>query len=390
MSELSAKKTAPTVTESLGGAASLGAEVQPSANRVRIWAVVGGAILLLQLYVWTRWITGPYFERVPAGPSDPPMYMKVPLMANAIVLWVGLPFALWFFIIRPWVRERRITLDGMLLVSMALMFFQDPLLNYFNTWCTYNTWLFNRGSWSSDIPGWVSPEEPGRQVAEPLLTNVPGYAYGVLLITIVGCWVMRRIKARWPNISNLRLILVTYALAFLLDFVMEGLILLPIGFYTYPGAIQAVSFNAGTYYQWPVYEGLMWGGVQAALCCLRYFTDDRGRTVVERGLDHVRGGFVRQQFTRFLAIFAAVSACFFFFYNVPAQWIGMHADPWPEDHQKRSYFTGGICGDGTDTPCPNPVLPIPTKRSGFINTDGELMLPEGAKLPQTIPFERGN
>ena len=22
----------------------------------------------------------------------------------------------------------------------------------------------------------------------------------------------------------------------------------------------------------------MWGGVQAALCCLRFFTDDRGRT----------------------------------------------------------------------------------------------------------------
>ena len=86
----------------------------------------------------------------------------------------------------------------------------------------------------------------------------------------------------------------------------------------------------------------------AALCCLRFFTDDRGRTIVERGLDHVRGGFVKQQFIRFLAIFAAVSACFFVFYNVPAQWFGMHADPWPEDHLKRSYFNGGICGDGTD------------------------------------------
>jgi hypothetical protein len=388
MSDLSNKK-AP-VTESLGGAAALGAEVQPSADRIKIWAVVGGAIVVLQLYVWIRWITGPYFERVPAGPSDPPIYMKIPLIANAAVLWVGLPFALWYFIIRPWVRERRITLDGMLLVSMGLMFFQDPLLNYFNTWCTYNTWLFNRGSWSSDIPGWVSPEEPGRQVAEPLLTNVPGYAYGVLLITIVGCWVMRKIKARWPNITNLRLILVTYAIAFVFDFVMEGLVMLPIGFYTYPGAIRSVSFNAGTYYQWPIYEGLMWGGVQAALCCLRYFTDDRGRTVVERGLDNVRGGFARQQFTRFLAIFAAVSACFFVFYNVPAQWIGMHSDPWPEDHQKRSYFNGGICGDGTDVPCPNPALPIPTKRSGFINTDGQLVLPEGVELPKTVPFLPGN
>jgi hypothetical protein len=377
------------VTQSLETAPDAGAEAALKVKPVQIWAALGGAILLLQLYVWTRWLTGPYFERVPAGPTEPPMYMKVPLIANAVVLWVGLPFALWYFIIRPWVRERRITLDGMLLVSMGLMFFQDPLLNYVNTWCTYNTWLFNRGSWSSHIPGWVSPEEPGRQVAEPLLTNVPGYAYGVLLITIAGCWLMRKVKARWPNISNLRLILVTYALAFVFDFVMEGLVMLPIGFYTYPGSIRAVSINAGTYYQWPVYEGLMWGGVQAALCCLRYFTDDRGRTVVERGLDRVRGGFVRQELTRFLAIFAAVSSCFFFLYNVPAQWIGLHSDPWPEDHQKRSYFNGGICGDGADTPCPNPVLPMPTKRSGYIDVDGQLVLPDGAEVPKVVPFERG-
>ncbi len=390
-SELSDKKNAPTVTEPLGGAAALGAEVQSKVKPVTIWAAVGGALLVLQLYVWIRWITGPYFERVPAGPSDPPMYMKVPLMANAIVLWRRLcRFAIWWFIVRPWRRERRITLDGMLLVSMGLMFFQDPLLNYFNTWCTYNTWLFNRGSWSPYIPGWVSPEEPGHQVPEPLLTNVPGYAYGVLLITIVGCWVMRKIKARWPNISNLRLIVVTYAFTFVLDFVMEGCFLLPIGLFTYPGAIRAVSINAGTYYQWPVYEGLMWGGVQAALCCLRYFTDDRGRTVVERGLDRVRGGVVKQQFIRFLAIFAGVSACFFFLYNVPAQWFGMHADPWPEDVQQRSYFNGGTCGAGSDQPCPNPVLPLPTRRSGYINNDGRLVLPEGAELPPVIPFRQGN
>ncbi len=321
VSDLSNKKKAPILTESLGGAAALDADVQAKVKPVTIWAAVGGALLVLQLYVWIRWITGPYFERVPGGTTDPPMYMKAFLTFNAILMWVLLPIAIWWFIVRPWVRERRITLDGMLLVSMGLMFFQDPLLNYFNTWCTYNTWLWNRGSWSSDIPGWVSPEEPGRQVAEPLLINAPGYTAGVLVITIFGCWVMRKIKARWPNISNLRLILVTYAFAFVLDFVMEAGFMLPFGLYTYPGAIRSVSLFAGTYHQWPIYEGLMWGGVQTAMCCLRYFTDDRGRTVVERGLDHVRGGTVKQQFVRFLAIFAAVSGCFFFFYNVPAQWI---------------------------------------------------------------------
>jgi hypothetical protein len=383
----STKKKPASATATLGGAAQFETEAQ-RVKPYQVWALLGAAILVLTLYVWISWVTGPYFEQVPSGPDEPPMYMKVPLIANAVVLWVGLPFAIWHFFVKPWRRERRITLDGMLFASMGLMFFQDPLLNYFNTWCTYNTWSFNRGSWSSNIPGWVSPEEPGAMVAEPLLTNAPGYAYGVLLITIVGCWLMRRIKARWPGISNLRLILSTYAIAIVFDFVMEALVMLPIGFYTYPGAIRAVSFNADTYYQWPIYEGLMWGGVQAALCCLRFFTDDRGRTIAERGLEHVRGGFARQQFVRFLAIFAAVSSCFFVFYNVPAQWIGMHSDPWPQDHQNRSYLNGGICGEGTDKPCPDPSLPIPTKRSGYVNVDGELVMPEGVEFPRVANPEQ--
>ena len=389
MTELSDKKTAPSITEPLGGAGELGAQVQSTVKPVRIWAAIGGALLVLQVYVWIRWITGPYFARVPSGPSDPPMYMKAFLTMNGVLVCVGLPIAIWWFVIRPWRRERRVTLDGMLLVSMGLMFFQDPLLNYFNTWCTYNTWLFNRGSWSPYIPGWVSPDSPGHQVPEPLLINAPGYAAGVLVITIFGCWVMRKIKARWPNISNLRLILVTYAFTFVLDFVMEAGFMLPFGLYTYPGSIRSVSAFAGTYHQWPIYEGLMWGGVQAAMCSLRYFTDDRGRTVVERGLEQTQDGLVKQQVTRFLAIFAGISACFFVFYNVPAQWIGMHADPWPADHLKRSYFNGGTCGAGSDQPCPDPALPIPTRRSGFINNDGQLVLPERAQLPTVVPFQRG-
>ncbi len=368
---------------------ALRTQEDPRVKPVHIWAAVGAALLALQIYVWADWISGPYFQAAASGPGDPPMYMKIPLIANAVMAWIGLPIAVWWFIIRPWRRERRITLDGMLMVSMGLMFFQDPLLNYLNTWCTYNSWMPNRGAWSSSIPGWVSPESPGHQTVEPLLTNVPGYSFGNLLMVILGCWVMRKVKTRWPQLSNAKVIGITYAFNFVLDFIMEGLIFLPIGFYVYPGAIRAVSINAGTYYQWPIYEGLMWGGVLTALCCLRFFTDDHGQTIVERGLDRVRGGFAKIQTARFLAIFAAVSACFFICYNLPAQWLAMHADPWPEDVQQRSYLTDGICGGDRDTPCPNPVLPIPTKHSGYINTDGVLVLPDGARMPAPVPFAGG-
>ncbi len=390
MSGPTSKKDDSYVTESLDDATPLGTQVKPKGKPVQIWAILGGALLVLQLYVWIRWISGPYFERVPTGPTDPPTLMKTVLTVYTAGIVLCMPIALWWFIVRPWRRERRITLDGMLLVSTALMFFQDPLLNYFNTWCSYNTWMFNMGSWSSNIPGWSSPEEPGAMVAEPLLMNAPGYGYGVLLCTIAGCWVMRKVKARWPQISNVGLIGVVFAWAFLFDLVMEGLVLMPMGLYTFPGSIQSLSINAGTYYQWPVYEGVMWGGVQAGLCCLRYFTDDRGRTVVERGLDRVQGGVVKQQIIRFLAIFAACSSLFFVFYNLPAQWFAMHADPWPQDVQERSYFTAGLCGEGTDRPCPDPALPMPSKESGYINQEGRLVLPDGLELPTIYPLDRGN
>ncbi|MFD0364749.1 spirocyclase AveC family protein [Nocardia sp. GCM10030253] len=390
MPELSSKKNTPYVTEPLGETASLGSQVQSKSKPVLIWAIIGGVILAFQLYVWIRWITGPNFERVPTGPSDPPTLMKTILIIWTAVIVAGLPVGIYFFIIRPWRRERRITTDGMLLVACGLLFFQDPLLNYFNTWSTYNTWMFNRGSWVLDVPGWRSFGEPGAMMAEPVLMNAPGYSYGILLCTILGCWIMRKAKAKWPNISNKGLIGVLLVWTFFFDFVIEGLFLMPMGLFTYPGAIQSLSINAGTYYQWPLYEGLMWGGVQAGLCSLRYFTDDRGRTFVERGLERIQGGFVRQQFTRFLAIFAACSIFFFVCYNIPAQWFAMNADPWPADIQKRSYFDMGICGEGTGRLCPDPTLPMPGKDTGYINPEGQLVLPEGAELPKIVPFDRGN
>src|SRR4029077_20832270 len=73
------RKNAPAVTETLGGVATLEADDQRTVRPVTIWATIGGAVLALQVYVWIRWITGPYFERVPGGPTDPPMYMKVML-----------------------------------------------------------------------------------------------------------------------------------------------------------------------------------------------------------------------------------------------------------------------------------------------------------------------
>jgi len=369
--------------------ASLYAQSDSSFKPVQTWGLFGGAILAVQLWVWAKWITGPYFVRVPAGPSDPPTWMKTVLVTWTGVIMLGFPVAIYYFLVRPWRRERRITTDGMLLGAFGLAFFQDPLLNYLNTWCTYNTWMWNRGSWVMHVPGWVSWNRPGQMMAEPLLMNAPGYSFGVLLCTMLGCWVMRRAKMRWPSLGIPGLLGVLVVFTFFFDIVMEGFFLMPMGLFTYPGAIRSLSLFPGTYHQYPIYEGLLWGGVQAGFCSLRFFTDDRGRTFAERGLEHVRGGAVKRESTRFLAIFAAVSVFFFVFYTIPAQWLAMHADPWPEDIQKRSYFTMGICGEGTGRLCPHPALPIDQgEASAYIGPDGNVVIPDGTVLPKIVPFER--
>lgn len=365
--------------------------IQPRSafNPIYAWATVGGLILALQLYVWIKWITGPYFTPVPTGVSEPPLWMQYLLIVWTSVICIGFPVGLYYFIIRPWRREKRITMDGMLMIAFGLTFFQDPFLDYTNTWCTYNTWLFNMGSWVQDIPGWLSWGQPGAMLSEPLLMNAPGYSYGLLLCVIFGCWFMRTVKKRWPNISTPGLLFSLFLFVAVFDVFMEGLFLMRMGLYVYPGAIQKFCLFPGHYYQFPVYEAIFYGITLLGFCSLRYFTDDRGQTFVERGLERVQGGFVKQQGLRFLALFAISSIIFFVSYNLPAQWLGLHADPWPEDIQKRSYFTSGICGEGTGRLCPDPRLPLMTNDTTLVDPDGNLVLPEGFEIPKIVPHVRG-
>ncbi len=106
--------------------------------------------------------------------------MKIPLIANAVVVWVGLPFALWYFFIRPWRRERRITLDGMLVAVDGPDVLPGSVPELLQHVVHLQHLAVNRGAWTPYVPGWFSPDEPGRMVPEPLLTNTVGYAYGVL------------------------------------------------------------------------------------------------------------------------------------------------------------------------------------------------------------------
>ncbi|TAM69757.1 hypothetical protein [Mycobacterium sp.] len=117
------------IPRSTGAAANRTAVAQEPRRLVPVkwWAGLGAVILVFIAYVLTDWVTGPFFERVPTGPTDPPIYMKVAMVFfQAVSIPVGLCLVGWF-VIRPIIRQRRLTLDGMLVLAFSTLWFQDPL-----------------------------------------------------------------------------------------------------------------------------------------------------------------------------------------------------------------------------------------------------------------------
>src|SRR6516165_3581369 len=208
---------------------------------IKAWAVFGGVCVVVIVFIWGKWLLGPYTQTVPSGPSDPPTWMKSVLIGGQIVVFSAALGAVYWLLIRPWRRERRLTTDGILCVAFFFCVFQDPLTNWFSPWITYNSYLVNFGSWTHDIPGWLSFAKPGAQAPEPVLWPFL-YICVWAAFTPMGCYAMRRAKQRWPRLGPYRLIGVAFFVVAVLDFVLEGLVFMPLGFWTYAGAPLPIIF----------------------------------------------------------------------------------------------------------------------------------------------------
>jgi len=353
---------------------------------IKVMAFFGALTLGFIAYVWIRWITGPYFKRVEPGPTHAPGWMTTTFVVWQAAGIVAAAACVWFFLVRPWRRDGRISTDGLLVIACATLWFGDPLSSYFGHWFTYNANLVNFGSWVNGVPGWLAPGKPGAMAPEPILLIGPVYIYFIMIASLFGCWVMRAAKRRWPALRPWQLMALCFVAMCALDVVGEGLVWLPLGFWEYPGGYGLLF--PSTYHKYPVNEMLTIGVMFTAVCSLRYFRDDRGYTIAERGIERLRAGR-RQTAMRILAVIFAMHLILTLAYNLPNSVVGAHSRPWPADLQKRSYLTDGICGEGTDRMCPGPGVPLPRGNgSAYIDLHGQLVVPNGMTLPEPVPPDR--
>jgi Spirocyclase AveC-like len=321
------------------------------------WAAAGAVLLAFEAVVLVRWAFGPNFKSTPPGRDQISAAHQLLFTVLQIAVPLAAVAALYFWVARPWWRERHLTTDGMLTLSAGMVFFWDMSMNYTSVSLLYNSHLVNRGAWANGSwPSWISPN--ANKLPESLFITIPGYVALVFSQVVLVLWILRKIKVRRPSLGVGTSVAIIFVGLVVVDTIIESL-LLRTEIYAYPGAIRGITLFAGHTYQVPLSETVLFGGVAlGGIACLSHFRDDRGYTVVERGLEKIRVGAKSKQLIKFLAIFGAVHLAFLMLYMVPQQWFAVHSGPFPSEY--KSYMINDMCVSASDgRTCPGPGVPMP-------------------------------
>ncbi|MGH2555197.1 MAG: spirocyclase AveC family protein [Actinomycetota bacterium] len=347
------------------------------AQPIKWWAGLGAASLAFEIYLVIRWITSGNFRPTPGGPDEVPLYMEIAVRIHEALGPISVIALLYLFIIKPWKRERRIPLAGVCCCAGMTVWWQDLANNWAAPSVVYNNAFVNFGSWYNFIPGWISPR--AQFMPEPLLWEILFYPLYFSIPPLTIAWVMRKVKARRPHIGTPGLLISAFLIAFTIDVLLEHAWML-LGLWSWAGTIPALTLWSGHYYQFPIYEAVFFGASWAACGSLVYFVDDKGRTVVERGLDSIRATDKQKIGLRILAV-AGFFNMVVFFYNVAFGSMALQPQwRWAQDVVDRSYFRNNLCGEGTPYACPGWDLPLPRGNHGsHVDPDGKLVVPPGAE-----------
>lgn len=357
----------------------------PKVIPARVWAVVGASFLVFATYVIVSWIFSDDFRPTDPGPTPVPTWMQAALITFMVGGGIAMLAGIWYFLIKPWRREGHLTTDGAFVITFILLYWQDPLSDFAGPNFSYNAWLPNMGSWLGQVPGVIFPQA-GR-IPEPYLMTGPVYLWWVGGMVVLASWAMRKLKERRPQTGTLGLIGACFAGFLVADFILE-IIFLRIGYYAYPSTVDWLTLFPNSYYKFPVYEAVLWGGTWTAFSCLRYFKNDKGQNLAERGIDEVRGSSKKKSLMRFLSIFGAVNVIMLTCYNIPTQFFLVNSDGWPKDIMERSYLVDQFCGEGNPRyACWGEGIPIPRDGSASVNPKGQLV-PGEAAIPPYYPFDR--
>ncbi len=339
------------------------------AKPVLLWGAFGAVSMIVIVITVGQWMLSPEFKPAPTGSDPISAGMQVWITALECFFSGGALLFFWLYLIKPWIKAGHITWDGLFLLACITIWYQDPIDNYFNFTFTYNAHFHNRSSWSNFIPGWQSPR--GENFAEPFLFMGSFFMWVFFGASVFGCWMLDKCRAALPNLSSLGHIGLVFLVFGVLDLLIESLFT-HTGIYAYVACYSLLTFWAGTPNQFPIYESTGVGAMLTAVSILRYYRDDHGHSVVERGMQHLRLPTPARRLLSFFSMVAAIQAIAFVLFYGQYQWFALKADSFA---QYPSYQLLEICGKSTPYACPTGEVPMAKRGSLAVGPEDPRLSP---------------
>lgn len=300
----------PNVTEARRGGVSL-------------WALLGVAWIVFVGQAWTRWmLSDTQFGSAPI--HGPDVFDDTALLVLRGIEVVSLLIAaatVWVFLVKPLIMQRRLTLDGMIVIGSLLASGIDPLINYFHYTFAWNAHALNAGSWLAFFPLHQGPT----RYAEGLAWFVPQYLYLGIGLAAIECRIILALRRRYPSIANIRSFSIAFVVILGVDIVIEQ-VFIRTRVYAFPRTWEAFTLFAGTPYQFPVYESIFVAIYAAGFTYLRMSAHDSsdGMPFLHRGINRWPSHFRTP--VKLLAVIGFCAAWAALAYFIPWSWMSVHPD----------------------------------------------------------------
>jgi hypothetical protein len=330
-----------------------------------ILAVIGALVAGYALWTWGAWLaSGPTQVTASRDPESASWWVARGYEVIMLIVVVALTVR----IIHQCRQQRRLVFDAVMVIAGFFTLFWDPMVNWMQPNFMYSSQWVNLSTWVAQAPGVVNPT--AGLMPQPVFIMFI-YPFGLLGFAIILNHGMRVVRRRFPPVSNLALLAFTYAYGLFLGFCLEAPTFL-FNLWGLPGAPATFSlFANGQHYAWAEY--LTTGIVFTTFAAVRYFRDDRGQAITERGLDNVSPA-ARTTVSIFATIaMFAMSMWVLLLVQIPA---GLHASPYPADYP--AHLINGLCsipGNKNWTaptaygPCPgSPGFRMPVNNTFVPNT----------------------
>jgi hypothetical protein len=290
---------------------------------IGLWAVLGTVGIVIALQTWVRWVTsGHAFDAAPIlGPDHFPTWRLVALRISEGLSVVEMSVLMYAVVVVPLRRTGRLGLEAKVTVGCLIGCVSDGVLNMHQYLFAWNAHSINRGSWAEFLPT-ASPSAHTRY-AEALVWGVPMYTYFCIGVAFAGLALIKRLRARNPEISNARALATVFGCAFVFDFVVENIFIRIDHGYAFAKTASLLTIDDGSQYQFPIYESVFVALLGVLFTSLRLSAHDS-----TDGVSYVEGGVRRfkPRYREPLSWFAVIGfsmTCLFIVYHLPLNWLGV-------------------------------------------------------------------